>query len=77
MKIWILLGGMLLLGACGNRQTLRPATGTAPPKAATAPRARTTAELLAPSPAMRPGRSDELLTKSQPRTTDPFDLPPK
>ena len=33
-------------------------------------------ELLTPPTYARPDRVDELVTKSQPRTSDPFDLPP-
>jgi hypothetical protein len=41
--------------------------------------ARTTptpAELLTPPTYARPVRVDDLVTQSQPRQTDPFDLPP-
>jgi len=67
----------LLLAGCGAQQALAPAKGeTMPRKAATSPTAPTADELLTPSTAVRPGRSDELLTKSQPRSDDRFDLPP-
>ncbi len=72
------LTGFLLLGACGNEQNLHPpAGGSLPPKAATSPTQPTAMDLLKQPAAQRPGRSDELLTKSQPRADDPFDLPPK
>ncbi|WP_294395070.1 hypothetical protein [uncultured Sphingomonas sp.] len=72
------LGGLLLLAACGDRQSLRPPNGAAlPPKPATAPAVPTADQLLALPPAVRPGRSDELITRSQPRADDPFDLPPR
>jgi hypothetical protein len=72
------LCALLLLGACGSRQTLRPAPGASlPPKPATAPAVPTVAQLLTPPDQVRPQRSDELLTRSQPRTDDPFDLPPR
>ena len=78
MKRILLLSGTLLLAACGNEQTLHPPTGAAlPPKPATAPTTPGPMDLLKQPPSERPGRSDELLTKSQPRAADPFDLPPK
>jgi hypothetical protein len=78
MKRAIVLATALLLAACGNRQTLHPPAGASlPPKPATAPAAPTPNELLKARAADRPGRSDELLTKSQPRPDDPFDQPPK
>ncbi|WP_116091095.1 hypothetical protein [Sphingomonas crusticola] len=78
MKRSIPLVGLLLLTACGNEQTLHPPAGGAlPPKPATSPVAPTPTELLKRPAAVRPTRSDELLTKSQPRADDPFDLPPK
>jgi hypothetical protein len=71
------LAAAVLLSACGQQQSLKPARGAAlPPKPATAPAAATPTQLLAPPPMVRPSRSDELLTKSQPRSDDPFDLPP-
>jgi ABC-type uncharacterized transport system auxiliary subunit len=74
----LITGALLLLAGCGNKQTLHPPQGASlPPKAATAPAAPTAAQLLTPPSATRPSRSDELLTKSQPRPDDPFDLPPK
>lgn len=74
----IFLATALLLAACGNQQKLTPPTGTSlPPRPAMAPTTPTAAQLLTPAPTIRPTRSDELLTKSQPRADDPFDLPPK
>lgn len=68
---------MLLLAGCGQQQGLKPPPGhSLPPKAATAPTQPTPDQLLTPPPASRPGRSDELLTKSQTRPEDRFDLPP-
>lgn len=78
MKRAILLAACLGLAACGNKQTLHPPAGaTLPPKPATAPAAPSANDLLKTRAADRPGRSDELLTKSQPRPDDPFDQPPK
>jgi predicted small lipoprotein YifL len=68
----------LSLAACGNKQRLHPPANAAlPPKPAMAPAAPTADELLKQPAAERPGRSDELLTKSQARPDDPFDQPPK
>lgn len=72
---------VLMVGAlagCGKRQPLRPATGMSlPQKPATAPTQPTPEQLLASPAQFRPGRSDELLTKSQVRPDDHFDLPPR
>jgi hypothetical protein len=74
----VALSALLLLAACGSRQTLKPPAGESlPPKSATAPTVPTAAQLLTPPDSVRPQRSDELLTRSQPRTDDPFDLPPR
>ena len=68
---------IFLLAGCGAQQRLKPAPGeTLPPKPALAAMQPTPDQLLAPLPALRPGRSDELLTKSQVRPDDHFDLPP-
>ena len=78
MRRAVFLGLCLALAACGNKQNLHPAQGAAlPPKPATSPNAPTAAELLQQPSSERPGRSDELLTKSQPRPDDPFNQPPK
>jgi hypothetical protein len=77
MKRAALLGLALLVGACGLREPLRPAPGQSmPPAPSMASRALTTDELLAPPPAARPGRVDELLRRSEEREDDRFDLPP-
>lgn len=69
--------GLLLLGGCGAVQGLNPAPGRSlPVKPATSPAQPTSDQLLTQVPTVRPGRSDELLTKSQPRRDDRFDLPP-
>lgn len=67
----------LLLAACGREQQLRPARGASlPPKPATSPTTPDARALLTAPTELRPGRSDELLTKSQTRPDDRFDLPP-
>jgi len=67
----------LLLAGCGAREKLRPPEGASlPPKPKTSPATPTPDQLLALPPVTRPARSDELLTRSQPRPDDRFDLPP-
>ena len=73
--------GILLLGlcaaGCGLREPLQPPPGgSMPPAPAMARRAPTTQELLTPPPIARPDRVDELLTRSEPRADDRFDMPP-
>lgn len=78
MRRFILLAACLALAACGQKQALKPpANAPLPPKPATAPSAPTSADLLKHQASERPGRSDELLTKSEPRKDDEFNLPPK
>jgi len=68
----------LLLAGCGVRAPLEPAAGEAMPvQAETATRAATAEELLTPPPIVRPARTDELLTRSEEREDDRFDLPPQ
>jgi hypothetical protein len=68
---------LLLLSACGAVQGLNPGKGASlPVKPATAPAQPGADQLLAQLPTVKPGRSDELLTKSQARRDDRFDLPP-
>ena len=68
----------LLLAACGKQQALEPASGRSlPVKPATSPAQPTPTQLLVPPSSFRPGRSDELLTKSSERRDDRFDLPPR
>ena len=70
--------GLLLLAACGVRAPLEPAPGESLPVAPeTANRAATAEELLEPPAITRPARVDELLTRSEEREEDRFDLPPQ
>ena len=67
----------LALAACGSAVGLHPREGASlpvPPYGATA--TPTPAQLIAPTPQQRPQRGDELLTQSQARRSDEFDLPP-
>ena len=72
---WIVLS--LLVAGCGKVGPLEPRPGAAAP--AKAYGAETVADadaLLTPSVQTRPGRSDELMRRSERRNVDPFDLPP-
>ncbi|HEX7694720.1 MAG TPA: hypothetical protein VF409_09535 [Sphingomonas sp.] len=77
MKRIVILGLVLTLAACGAARDLKPAPGkalpVAPYGATAAPNAK---QLLAASSQARPGRSDELLTNSEERQGNEFDLPP-
>ena len=68
---------LLLLTGCGAAKELQPAKGkslpVAPFGATKSPSAR---QLSTPSTQARPARSDELLTNSEQRRGDDFDLPP-
>ena len=67
----------LVMTACGDSAPLRPATGEAlPVKPAMASTTPSPDELLEPTPMAHPERIDELVTRSQPRESDRFDLPP-
>ena len=68
---------LLLLAGCGSRQELRPKEGASlPPKPYAVAVDPTPAELMTPDTQSRPGRSDDLLNRSQERRDDKFDLPP-
>ena len=65
------------LAACGKVGDLEPRTGQALPPKAYGQTATPTAEMLStPSVQAQPGRSDELLRRSERREDDPFDLAP-
>lgn len=67
----------LTLAGCGKRGELAPVAGQPMPvKAVGAPRAATPEELRTPPTQAQPGRTDELLKRSEQRQDDPFDLPP-
>jgi len=76
-KVGIGLAFALLLAACGSMSGLKPAPGKSLPVAPYGARATPSAtQLLTPSNQARPERSDELLTGSEERHSDEFDLPP-
>ena len=78
LALAITLGLTLSLSACGGRVKLKPHPGASlplNPEAALNP--PTVDEMIEPTPQARPKRSDELLTRSEERRDDKFDLPPK
>ena len=76
MKCAVLLLALGLAG-CGAAKPLQPPPGTALPVAPYGARATPTPpQLLTPTTQQRPQRSDELLTGSDQRRSDEFDLPP-
>ncbi len=67
----------LALAACGKVAPLTPEAGKSlPVKPRMADHQPDAAELLSYTPEARPARVDEILTRSQPRKPDRFDLPP-
>jgi len=67
----------LLTAGCGRMGDLQPAPGQAlPVKPLLADRQPTPEELLEIPDVARPERVDELMRRSEPRTSDRFDLPP-
>ncbi len=65
------------LAACGQVAPLRPLPGhTLPVKPLLASSTPSVDDLLQLPPQAKPRRTDELLTRSQPREPDRFDLPP-
>ncbi|HYJ29203.1 MAG TPA: hypothetical protein VEW25_02535 [Allosphingosinicella sp.] len=77
-RILLTLAAGLALAACGVRAPLQPEPGQSLPVApATAARQPTSEELLERPPIAAPARVDELLTRSEEREEDRFDLPPQ
>ena len=67
----------LALAGCGQVAPLKPPPGRAlPVKPLLETETPTVAELLELPPQAKPKRIDEILTRSQPRKADRFDLPP-
>jgi hypothetical protein len=74
---FLFVPALLALGGCGAAAELKPAAGEKLPIAPYGARATPTSrQLLTPSNQARPERSDELLTRSEQRRSDEFDLPP-
>lgn len=68
---------VLTLSACGKVGDLQPKAGQAmPDKAYGQSEIPGAEELSTPSVQTRPGRSDELMRRSERRRDDPFDLAP-
>ena len=68
---------MLAIAGCGRMADLEPPKGQALPVKPLMARATPTPEqLLTPPTYANPDRIDELMKKSTPRQSDPFDLPP-
>ena len=66
-----------LLAGCGRVADLKPAPGQPLPVKPLMARTTPTPEQLLTAPSYaHPERVDELMKKSQPRSSDPFDLPP-
>ncbi|WP_296611948.1 hypothetical protein [Sphingomonas sp.] len=77
MKRFVILGLVIVLSACGAARDLKPAEGKALPVAPYGATATPTPnQLLTASIQARPARSDDLLTSSQERQGNEFDLPP-
>lgn len=73
----IALLALTALAGCGKVGPLEPRTGSSGPAKALGQSEVPDAEtLLKPSVQARPGRSDELMRRSEKRNEDPFDLPP-
>ena len=67
----------LAAAGCGRVAELKPEAGhSMPVKPMMAKSTPTVGQLLTPPTYARPDRVDELVKRSQPRASDPFDLPP-
>jgi hypothetical protein len=73
----LVLTALLLAAGCGRVADLKPAAGKPLPVKPLMARTTPTAQDLLKLPTYaKPQRVDELVTRSQPRPADPFDLPP-
>ena len=78
LRAALLIASLVGLAACGVRAPLQPEPGESLPVAPeTAARQPTAEELLRRPPIAAPARIDELLTRSEERGEDRFDLPPQ
>lgn len=72
-----IIGIALCVAGCGKVGDLEPRTGNSMPPQAYGQTTEQTAKILTtPSVQARPGRTDELLKRSERRGDDPFDIPP-
>jgi hypothetical protein len=77
LSLILLAAAVVGLSGCGRVAELKPAAGASLPiKPLMAKTTPTPNDLLTPAPYARPDRVDELMTRSEPRKPDPFDLPP-
>lgn len=68
---------LLPIAGCGKVGPLEPKVGQAPPdKVYGQTEVPDSSALMTASEQARPGRSDELMRRSERRSDDPFDLPP-
>jgi hypothetical protein len=73
----LIIGVTLAASACGKVGDLEPRSGNSLPPKAYGQSIEQTAEVLTtPSVQARPGRTDELLKRSERREDDPFDVAP-
>lgn len=71
------IGLLALLAGCGTPAKLKPLPGMKTvPTAEEAKAPATPQQLMTPSSQSRPDRKADLLTKSEERPVDPFDIPP-
>lgn len=77
LRLLLPAAALLALAACGQREMLKPPEGHGmPPKPATAATQPDVQRLLTPPVETRPGRSDDVLRRSEERPDDRFNLPP-
>lgn len=77
LRIFVPCAAAALLGSCGHVTDLKPAAGQSLPVKPLMARTTPTAnDLLVLPPYAKPNRVDELVKRSEPRASDPFDLPP-
>ena len=73
----VLIALALCIAGCGKVGNLEPRAGNSlPPKAYGQKEEQSAAALTRPSVQARPGRTDELLKRSERREDDTFDVPP-
>lgn len=78
LRAAFLIASLAGLAACGVRGPLQPEPGESLPVAPETAASQPTAEdLLRRPPIAAPARVDELLTRSEERQEDRFDLPPQ
>ena len=72
----LLISTIVALGGCGSTADLKPLPGHEPIKPLMAKATPTPEQLLTVPQYAKPDRVDELVKRSRPRKSDPFDLPP-